>query len=725
MITVLQIAENIILLSFMGLAYFVVEINRYRLSAITANLLIGLGFGLTAALVTLVPVTLGDGATVDARAGPVILSGILTGPAGAIIAALFGATARGFVGGNFALSGVAVYAVYAVIGLALRHFGVVHKETLASLRSALVIMGSSLVGAASMFFLIQPQERAVRWLQSDLPIILIANSLSIGFLVICIGAVIVYAKKSAELIKLNEALALAKRAGRFGIWDYDIQSGKLAWDDVSKELHGVSTKNFGGTFDDWARNVHPDDLGQSQKTFDEALAGVAGDVFDNEYRVKLPDGGENWVKGDAIILRDANGQATRIVGSNIDLTAIRKTESQLAEAQSVAIQAQKIESVGQLTGGVAHDFNNLLAVIMGNLELLAMKLREEDFSHDEVRGFVEDSLTAAQRGANLTQSMLAYARKAQLNPVALDLNEVVRQTEKWVRRTIESSVEIDMQLASELSPVNADRSSMQSTLINLIVNARDAVGGSGRVTIRTDDVVIDDEFFDSAGEQPTAGQYVMLAVQDDGIGMDEQMLQRIFDPFFTTKAVGQGTGLGLSTVQGFVKQSRGTIRVRSEPGQGTLFQLFFPAIETSAAIVNQTDTPAYETNPGGRATTRILLVEDQANVRAVLKQMLEADGYRVVTAASGDEAFDLFMTDSDFNLVLTDIVMPGRRQGPALVKTLSERDPQLRFIFITGYNNQSDSEDDVFMRDITRLMKPVSQVQLLDAVRRSLYRKDG
>ncbi len=720
MTVVLQIAENILLLSFMGLAFLFLENNRSYVRQATANILFGLCFGLTAALVTVVPVTLGDGATVDARAGPVILSGIVGGPIAAAIAGVMGAAARGFVGGSFTFSGVAVYLVYAVMGLALRHFRVVLVEKLPSLRATLITVFASLCGAASMFVLIQPFERALRWLVDDLPLIFVANTLSVAYSIACISLVLIFVRKSAEVDRVNDALSLAKRAGRFGIWDYDIASGKLVWDDVSRELHGVEPSAFNGRFEDWERSVHPDDLDQAKKRFFASLAEGSDGIFDAEYRVRLPDGRLNWIKGDAIVIRDQNGKPVRVAGSNIDLTAIRRTENQLAEAKSVAIQAQKIETVGQLTGGIAHDFNNLLAVVMGNLELLLMKMQGEGFSREEATRYIEDSLMAAKRGAELTQNMLAYARKAQLLPVALDINEVVRQTEQWISRTIESSIRLSMKLKDDIWLTMADMGSMQSALVNLLVNARDAVAGSGRISITTANVEIDREFTGHDGERVEPGRYVMLAVGDDGIGMDTDAMDRMFDPFYSTKPVGQGTGLGLSTVQGFVKQSRGAIKVESAPGDGTLIRLYFPALDDA----DQTSVHDLSGDAPGswkqKTSALILLVEDQDDVRTVIRRMLESGGHKVQTAKSGDEAFDLLKLNGRFDLVVTDIVMPGELQGPSLARAVREQHPHMRFLYITGYDSRPNTHEEDVDEDAIRLMKPVTQGQLLNAVSATL-----
>lgn len=718
MLVVPQIIENLLLLSFMGLAFFFVQRHRSSLGTFNADLLNGFCLGLTAVLVTTVPVTLADGATIDARAGPVILAGVIAGPIGGLLAASMGGVARGLIGGSFAFSGIAVYGVYALIGIALRHFRIVDTASLLKPRSIAIAVSASLAGASLMFFLISPTSRAIQWVQNDMPFIFLANTMSVTYSAITLGLAIVVLQKTAEIIALNETLNLAKRAGRFGIWDFDIGSGKLVWDERSKELHGVKDSAFEGIFEDWSRNVHPDDLPKTQHAFAQALANEK--VFDTEYRVLQPDGGQKTIKGDALVVRDSAGKATRVVGTNLDLTDIRTTEAKLAEARSVAVQAQKFETIGRLTGGVAHDFNNLLAVIMGNLEMLKHELEADVIARQEASKLIEVSIEATQRGAELTQNMLAYARKARLMPVLVDLNEVVEETEKWVRRTIESRIEIEIVLQAGLWPTLADKSSLQSALVNLLVNARDAFDGPGRVTVKTSNINVDEDYADLMHEDILPGRYVTLEVTDNGVGMAQETVDKIFDPFFTTKPVGKGTGLGLSVVLGFVKQSLGSIKVYSEPGEGTSFKLYFPAA-SDASVETQATSP-HETTPTNRdkASGRILLVEDQKEVMMVLQRILAAAGYDVATAESGDEALRLFMRDDQFDLIATDIVMPGHLQGPSLAKEIRKLRPDKRFIFLSGYASEETVQGNALRADDIRLMKPISRSELLNAIAKCL-----
>ena len=396
-----------------------------------------------------------------------------------------------------------------------------------------------------------------------------------------------------------------------------------------------------------------------------------------------------------------------------DVTEERMRQKQLQ-------QAQKMEAIGQLTGGVAHDFNNLLAVITGNLELLKEEVGEPVLDLKEILEFIDSALEAVNHGAALTSSMLAYARKAQLAPTVLDINKTVRDTERWVRRTIKSNIEIETTLQDGVWPIRVDKSSLESALVNLIVNARDAMVSGGKLTIETANVSCDASSPQSLLDTLARGRYVMVTITDTGCGMAPELLEEIYEPFFTTKAVGRGTGLGLSMVEGFVRQSGGTIRVCSEEGKGTSFVLYFGAQPTDAIerAVVQSQTVASSSRNTDSARARILLVEDKDDVRLVLERTLVGAGYDVTTANSGDMGFAIFEADPSFDLILTDIVMPGVLQGLDFAKKCRLVRPKTPIVFLSGYSpeatNQGMSSDDI------RLMKPVSRSTLLDTVKSCL-----
>lgn len=385
-------------------------------------------------------------------------------------------------------------------------------------------------------------------------------------------------------------------------------------------------------------------------------------------------------------------------------------------------QAQKIEAIGQLTGGIAHDFNNLLAVIMGNLELLQievdMLLAPEQV--EEINDLVDAALKAVKHGADLTNNMLAYARKAPLTPTILDLNKTISEIERWIRRTIASNIQIETVLQGGVWPVLIDQSSFQSALVNLILNARDAMEGGGKLTIETANLRIDETYMEAREETVPRGRYVMVAVSDTGPGISPDVIDLIYDPFFTTKEVGKGTGLGLSMVEGFVKQSKGMIRVYSEPGIGTSFKLFFNA-QLPDEMLTESSLGLLETAKDlDHRRPHILIAEDQPEVLDILRKILLKKGYNVSSASTGDSAFSIFKSDSSFDLVVTDIVMPGRLQGPALAKECRQLRPETPFIFLSGYASEATVHGNGLRPEDIRLMKPVSRSALLKAVENCL-----
>ncbi|MBT0958219.1 transporter substrate-binding domain-containing protein [Alphaproteobacteria bacterium KMM 3653] len=401
-------------------------------------------------------------------------------------------------------------------------------------------------------------------------------------------------------------------------------------------------------------------------------------------------------------------EASGEIGTVVVLNDVTEYERQRKES----LRSGRMSAVGQLTGGVAHDFNNLLAVIMGNLEL--MKETRDDPKLDEM---IDAGLAATRHGADLTMSLLAFARQSRLEVEVLDLNSVILDAQNWMRRALPASITVETSLLAGIWPVELDRSSLESALLNLIVNARDAMGGMGRLTIETANLRIDEAYVDSRDEELAVGRYVLLAVSDTGSGISEQNLDRLFEPFFTTKGPGEGSGVGLSMVQGFVKQSGGTVQVYSELGVGTTFKLYFPASKDAVMPISGQDSKAPTV---AKNTARILLAEDNKEVRKVLDTILKGAGYTVVTAKTGDEALELFHSEPKFDLLITDIVMPGKLQGTDLAKAIRPLQPDLPFIFMSGYAAEATVHGNGLRPEDVRLMKPAGKEDLLDAVEQQL-----
>jgi PAS domain S-box-containing protein len=399
------------------------------------------------------------------------------------------------------------------------------------------------------------------------------------------------------------------------------------------------------------------------------------------------------------------GRLTHFVGVQTDITAFKQMEFQLR-------QSQKMEAIGHLAGGVAHDFNNLLTVINGCCELLKTTTKLPP----DAKPLVDEAHRSGERAATLTRQLLAFSRKTVLQPRVVSLNEIVTEFEKLLGRLIGEDVRLETDFRAEPGLVRVDPGQMEQVLMNLVVNARDAMPKGGAVTIGTQDVYLDEEYVRQHSEL-RPGRYVVLRVTDTGCGMDRATLARIFEPFFTTKPVGKGTGLGLAMVYGIVKASGGHATVESEPGRGTTFQLCFPAVDSPdpAAL-----PPSRVLHP--RGTETVLLVEDEDGVRTLTRQALESRGYRVLEASDGEAALELSQTHGgEIDLLLSDVVMP-RMGGRELREQLAVSHPNTRVIFTSGYTDDAVVRHGVYQSDCDFLQKPYTVNALLRKVREVLDR---
>lgn len=505
-----------------------------------------------------------------------------------------------------------------------------------------------------------------------------------------------------EQILGSERLSLATQHAP--IWDWNLETGELF---ISPSLAGglgYTEEEFAHeTSEAFSRIVHPDDREEYKTRLEKHLAAPQS-AFMSEHRLRSKSGEYRWFFAIGNSKVDAKGIVVRFSGTTTDVTERVKLERQLH-------QAQKMEAIGQLTGGMAHDFNNILAVILGNLELI-----KEIKDPNEFEVLADAGINAAQKGADLISNMLSFSRKARMQRVIFSLNDMVRETRKWSAIGVPEHISIVLSLSEQLRLVEADFSMAQSALLNLVLNSRDAMPDGGTLTIHTSNAYFDENVITGTGETFPEGHYVLLKVSDTGSGISSEDLARIFDPFFTTKPPWEGSGLGLSMVQGFIHQSGGFIEVFSEP-IGTTFKLYFPAlldgISKQAAAAPSVVEPPQE-------NTHILLVEDKEELLNVIFKSLTRAGYRVSVAHSGDEAAALWQMDDDFDLLLTDVVMPGKLQGPDLARQIRQSAPDLPVIFMSGYEPDANAyANDQNPQDI-RLMKPVSKHDLLESISTSL-----
>lgn len=445
-----------------------------------------------------------------------------------------------------------------------------------------------------------------------------------------------------------------------------------------------------GTLDgaEWSALVHPDDIAASQQRWRHALQ--AAEIYQTEFRLRNAEGVYRWHLARAVPIKSAIGEVTRWIGTNTDIHDQKEAEAELEhrveersrelmQAQEALRQSQKMEAVGQLTGGLAHDFNNLLAGISGSLEMIAKRLAEGRTTGLE--RYLSGAQESTRRASALTQRLLAFSRRQTLDPRPLDINKLIAGMEDLVRRSAGPDITVEVVQAGGLWTAKVDESQLENALLNLCINARDAMApDGGRLTIETANKWLDERHARERDLPP--GQYVSLCVTDTGTGMSKDTIERAFDPFFTTKPLGQGTGLGLSMVYGFARQSGGQVRIYSEVGIGTTMCLYFPR-HLGAADEPDANTSISTIEPGEGET--ILVVDDEVLLRMLMLDVLQDIGYRAIEAADGPNAMKILESDARIDLLITDVGLPGGMNGRQVADAARRTRPDLKILFITGY----------------------------------------
>jgi PAS domain S-box-containing protein len=517
-----------------------------------------------------------------------------------------------------------------------------------------------------------------------------------------LAAAVAHERESAtEALRHREdQLRVALDAARMGIWSWSAEENRLSWDNTMCRLYGLSPGERVTTYEDFLNRVHPDDREFVDATVQRALA--AGGRLDYEFRILLPDGRIHWIADQGRVLPGAPGSRAGMTGVCMDVTERRLAEEHLR-------QAHRMESVGRLAGGVAHESNNQMSVVIGATDFI---LRRPDIP-EGIRVDVEHIRRAADRTAAVTAQLLAFSRRQVLKPQVLDLNDLVRRFETVLQRVMGEDCTVSLRLASGVVRVKADPGQLEQVLLNLAINARDAMPRGGVLTLET----LSTEITGISAEFPPgvvirAGHYALLLVSDTGHGMDRVILGHIFEPFFTTKGVGQGTGLGLSTVYGIVKQSDGYVWATSEPGSGTTFKIYLPLTAEEVAAPRPSGTV--------RVAARgelILVVEDEEMVRRIAGRALMDAGYRVWEAESARQALDLLAEAHEpCKLVLVDVVMPGMG-GRELASKIGELRPGIPTLFISGYTDDEIVRRGLLEPDAAFLPKPFTTEALVRAVR--------
>ena len=496
------------------------------------------------------------------------------------------------------------------------------------------------------------------------------------------------------------------RATNDAVWDWDLVSDSLWWNEGVSTLFGYTPEQVGPDITWWYETIHPDDRERVKSNINAAMERGA-ESWSAEYRCRRADGSYASVFDRGYVLHDGDGRPTRMIGAMMDITQRLELEEELR-------QAQKMEAVGRLAGGVAHDFNNLLTIITGRTHLVLGRLKGDD----PVRRSVEVIQKTADRAAALTRQLLAFSRKQVLQRKVLDLNTMVADVSTMLRRLIGEDVNLLLTPGPGAGRVNADPAQLEQALMNLAVNARDAMPRGGTLGLETDHVRLGAAPPDRPDALPP-GPYAVLRVMDTGTGMDAATQARIFEPFFTTKEPGKGTGLGLSMVHGIVRQHGGAIHVRSVVGGGTTFEIFLPQVETAADTGGADDTGAPLPATGQET---ILLVEDESDVRALAREVLERQGYTVLEASDGAQAVAVYEKEgARIDLILTDVVMP-RMSGREMVDRVRATRPDMRVLYMSGYTGDAIVRHGVLDASMLLLGKPFTPVALIAKVREVLDR---
>jgi PAS domain S-box-containing protein len=547
---------------------------------------------------------------------------------------------------------------------------------------------------------------------------------------------------SALLRQSEELLALAEEAGGLGIFEWQVPSGTVWLSAKFRALYGLA--EFDGRYETWRGRIFREDQIRVADTIDTVFAAGAREL-NAEFRIlRASDGALRWIEARSLVFYDDAGKPLRVVGVHVDVTEqkraivqlraftetleegvrerTRELEAEYAarrRAEESLRQAQKMEAVGQLTGGIAHDFNNLLTVVLGGLEVIERQLPALPASPavSRITRAKDMALQGVQRAVTLTSRLLAFSRQQPLAPKPLDANRLVSGVCELLRRTLGEAVSLETVLAGGLWQSFADVNQLENALVNLAVNARDAMPNGGKMTIETANCYLDEAYVATLAEPVTHGQYVLIAVTDTGFGMDRETAEKAFEPFFTTKDIGKGTGLGLSQVYGFVRQSAGHVKIYSEPGEGTTVKIYLPR---HFGPTDRTTVDAVPEAARAIGTETILVVEDDEDLRIYAIEILRELGYRVLEAANGADALAILDRGGDIDLLLTDVVMPGGLNGRQLADEALRRRPRLRVLFTTGYTRNAIVHHGRLDPGIHLIGKPFSFQELAAKVRTRL-----
>lgn len=528
------------------------------------------------------------------------------------------------------------------------------------------------------------------------------------------------------LREVEERLRLAGRATNDAVWDWDLRANHVTWNIALEQAYGHRLEHVAPTGEWWLEHIHPDDRQRVDDSIHRVIEGTGTDWTD-EYRFRRGDGSYADILDRGYVLRDENAVPLRMVGAMLDVSKRKALERALTEevvtttaerdrAEEALRQSQKMEAVGQLTGGLAHDFNNLLTGISGALEMMQIRIAQGRIA--EIDKYSVAAQGAVRRAAALTHRLLAFSRRQTLDPKPVDVNRLIFDLEELIRRTVGPQIEVETVGKAGIWTTLVDPNQLENALLNLCINARDAMPDGGRITIETANKWLDEVASRERDLDP--GQYISICVTDTGTGMTPEVISRAFDPFFTTKPMGEGTGLGLSMIYGFARQSGGHVRIYSELGMGTTMCIYLPRLFSGAESVEDAIGAALVPSLQGDQEQRagaVLVVDDEPTVRMLVVEVAEEMGYTVLEAFDGPSAMRLLQADVAIDLLITDVGLPGGMNGRQVADAALSLIPDLHVLFITGYAENAVVGNGQLAPNMALLTKPFAMDTLAQRIR--------
>jgi PAS domain S-box-containing protein len=539
----------------------------------------------------------------------------------------------------------------------------------------------------------------------------------------------------ARLRESEERLRLATESAEIGFWDVDVLNDVLIWPARVKAMFGISP-DVPVTMQDFYDGLHPDDRGRTAAAYEAAADPARRELYDVEYRtVGKEDGQIRWVAAKGRGVFDDEGRCVRMIGVAIDITRRKGDEERLrelnedlerrveeavaerAKTEEQLRQSQKMEAVGQLTGGIAHDFNNLLTGVIGSLDMMQRRIAKGET--DKIERYATTAMTAANRAAALTHRLLAFARRQPLDPKPVNANRLVTGMEELLRRTIGETIALEIVTAGGLWQTLCDPHQLESAILNLAINARDAMLEGGKLTIETCNARLDDAYA-ARQREVKPGQYICICVTDTGTGMTPDVIAKAFEPFFTTKPIGQGTGLGLSMIYGFARQSEGYARIYSEVERGTTIKLYLPRYygESEDSDAERAGLTEAHRSEDGEV---VLVVEDEAAVRDLVIDVLQDLGYKAVEASDGPGGLKILQSELKLDLLITDVGLPGLN-GRQLADAARKHRPELKVLFMTGYAENATVANGFLEPGMQMITKPFAIEALATRIRDMIER---